>query len=115
MAKVTPLRAAFGTQNLGEFKAVNFSMFNEEDLAKYAALRNRANNAANGINIEMMREYSRKSTVIEGSGEGQVTTSSEEIVLVVQYWEKAVKSQKGDKANELKEAKKEWSTESGTG
>ena len=109
--KATPLRAAFGTQNLGKFHAEKFSLFEVEDLERYADLRNRANEAANGIKIEMMREYTRRTTVVEGSGEGQITTSSEEIVLVIQYWEKAPKRQKGDNNDELEDAKKEWSTE----
>lgn len=113
-AKATPMRASFGNQNLGDFHAEKFSMFEDDDLEKYSELRNRANDASNGIKIEMMREYSRKTTTVEGAGEGQVTISSEEIVLVVQYWEKAPKRLKGDN-DELAEAKKDWSTERSAG
>jgi len=110
-AKATPLRAAFGPQNHGQFRVQKFSMFEEDDLERYAEFRNRANQAANGIKMELMREYSRKTTVVEGSGEEQVRTTSEEIVLVVQYWEKTPERQKGDNDEELTEAKKDWSTE----
>jgi hypothetical protein len=111
MGKATPLKAPFGAKNHGKFHIEKFNMFHEDDLEKYAELRNRANDTANGIKIEMMREYTRRTTTVDGQGETQVTTSSEEIILVVQYWEKAPKRAKGDNDEELKEATKEWSTE----
>ena len=111
MAKVTQVKAPFGSRNLGTFHAEKFSMFEDDDLERYAALRNRANDAANGIKIEMMREYSRKTTVREGQGEDQIVTTSEEIILVVQYWENKPKRKQGDSDEELTEAKKDWSAE----
>lgn len=114
-AKATPLRVPLGSQNLGDFHAKKFSMFEEDDLEKYAEFRNRANDASNGIKIEMMREFSRKTTSVEGSGENQTTISSEEVILVVQYWEKAPERIKGDNDDEVTEAKKEWSTERSAG
>jgi hypothetical protein len=111
MAKVTQVKASFGNRNLGTFHAEKFSMFEEVDLERYAELRNRANDASNGIKIEMMREYSRKTTVREGQGEDQIVTTSEEVILVVQYWENKPERKEGDSDEELTEAKRDWSTE----
>jgi hypothetical protein len=111
MAKVTIVKAGFGNKNLGTFHAVKFNMFDAEDLAKYAELRDRANDASSGIKFEMIREYSRKTTVREGQGEDLVATTTEDIILVVQYWEKKPKRNKGDNDAELSEAKKDWSDE----
>jgi hypothetical protein len=111
MAKVTPLKAGFGPRNLGTFKIEKFSMFEEDELEKYADLRNRANDASQGVKIEMMREYERKVTTREGAGNDLVVTTTEEIILVVHYWEKTPKRNKGDSNDELQEAKKDWSDE----
>jgi len=115
MASATPIRASFGNSDHGVFHAEKFSMFEDEDLERYADLRNRANDASNGIKIEMMREYSRKTTTREGSGQDQVVTTSEEIVLVVHYWAKEPQRTKGDSDEELQEAKKDWSGERSAG
>ena len=115
MAKVTPLKAASGPRNLGEFRIEKFSMFDEDDLEKYAELRNRANDASQGIKIEMMREYERKSTTSEGAGAEQVRTTTEEIILVVHYWEKISKKTKGDNNEEIASAKQGWSSERSLG
>lgn len=115
MAKATPLKAGFGPMNHGTFKVEKFSMFDEEDLQQYADLRNRANDASSGIKIEMMREYERKTTTREGQGPDLVATTTEEIILVVHYWEKTPKLKKGDSNDEIKEASKDWSSERSVG
>lgn len=111
MSKATPLRASFGSGNQGVFNIKKFNMFDDEDLARYAELRNQSNETANGIKIEMMREYSRKTTVREGTGEDQSLTTSEEIVLVVHYWAKKPERILSDNKEDLVEAKREWSAE----
>ena len=108
MAKVTEMKAGFGPKNLGMFQIKKFSMFEEDDLERYAELRNRANDASQGVKIEMMREYTRKFSTVDGSGENQIVTTSEEIILVVHYWEKKPKRTKGDSDDELKEAETDW-------
>lgn len=105
MAKVTPLRAGISGKDFGEFKVEKFSMFDDAELAEYAALRNRAADQANGIKIELMREYTRKTTTIEGSGESQVVTTTEEIILVVHYWEKPAARKKGETDEDLEQEK----------
>lgn len=110
-AKATPMKAGFGPTNFGTFRAEKFSMFEEDELEQYADLRNRASDASQGIKIEMMREYSRKTSTREGAGVDQVVTTTEEIILVVHYWEKPPKRKKGDSTDEITEAKKDWSTE----
>ena len=114
-AKATALKAGFGPRNLGDFHIEKFSMFEDDDLERYADLRNRANDASKGIKIEMMREYSRKTTHREGQGNDQNVTTTEEIILVVHYWEKTPKRIKGDSDDEVKEASKEWSGERSLG
>ena len=111
MSKATPIRASFGSKNMGVFHAENYNMFEADDLSRYADFRNLANDASNGIKIEMMREYTRKTTVREGAGEDQMLTTSEEIVLVVHYWANPPKRDKGDNDEELTEARREWSSE----
>ena len=95
MAKVTKLKAGLGRVDRGTFKCVKFELFDETGADSYADLMTRANDASSGITIEHIREYSRKSTVREGSGQDQVVTTKEEIVLVVQYWQKDKKKKKG--------------------
>lgn len=108
MAGATPLKASFGPNNLGTFKAEKFNIFDETEMEAYSELRNRANDASAGVKIEMMREYARKTTTHEGEGSTSVTTTTEEIFLFVQYWEKPPKRQKGASDEENKEASKDW-------
>lgn len=108
MAKATPLKAGFGPKDLGDFKVEKFNMFEENDLELYADLRNRANDRSNGIKIELMREYSRKTTVREGSGQDQCVTTTEEIILVVHYWQKKPKREKGDTDEKVSATKEDW-------
>ena len=105
MATVTPLKAGISGKDLGEFKVEKFSMFDDDELVEYAALRNRAADRANGIKIELMREYSRKTTTVEGPVESQVVTTTEEIILVVHYWEKPVDRHKGDTDEDVQQEK----------
>jgi len=103
MAKVTPLKASQPGKNLGEFKAKSFNLFEPDELEAYSELRTKAADLSNGIRIETIREYSRKTTKTEGYGETQVTTTTEEIILVVQYWERPVARKKGDSDDEIAE------------
>ena len=104
MAKVTQVKAGFGPRNHGVFRVEKFSMFEDDDLIRYAELRNRANDASTGVKIEMMREYSRKTTHKEGGGNDQVIVTTEEVILVVQYWENSPKSVKGEKDEGIQNA-----------
>lgn len=114
-ATARPLKAGVGARDLGTFRAEKFSLFESDDLERYAELRNKANDASSGIKIETMREYSRKTTCREGSGNDQTVTTSEEIILLVQYWENPPKRNKGDSDEEIKEARRDWSNQSSTG
>ena len=105
MSKVTPLRAGISGKDFGEFHIEKFSMFDDEDLEAYAALRNKAADAANGIKVELMREYTRKSTSVEGSGETQVATTTEEIILVVHYWQKPPVRKQGETDEDFRNEK----------
>ena len=109
--QATPLKVPFGTEDYGTFHAEKFNMFEDADLEKYSRLRNRANDASSGIKIEMMREYTRKETTREGDS----STTTEDIILVVQYWEKTPKRKNGDNDAEVKEASRDWSKERSVG
>jgi hypothetical protein len=95
MAKVSEVKFSNSAADLGKFHCVTFNLFDREEMADYAELRTEANNAASGIQIELMREYSRKTIIKEGGPEGIVTTQ-EDVFLVVHYWEKQPKRTKGE-------------------
>ena len=109
MGKATSVPFGGNARNLGEFRSEKFNIFEEEEMAKYSDLRTKANDASTGITIEQIREYSRKTTTNEGSGESVISTSSEDIYLLVQYWTKKPKRNSGDSDEETKKAKKTWS------
>lgn len=108
MAKATPVRVGFGTKDLGKFCIEKFNLFDDDQLLLLAEFRNRANERTNGIKIELMREYSRKTTTREGSGDDQVVTTTEEIYLVVHYWQKPPKRDKGDTNEKVSTSKDDW-------
>lgn len=109
MAKATPVKLGGGGKPRGEFRIESFNLFNEEDQKRYAELRNREANRANGIEFEMVREYSRKSVLVEESSDdspnSRITTTTEEVILVIHYWEKPVVRSKGDSEDEVQESK----------
>jgi hypothetical protein len=104
-AKVTEVKVATGNKALGEFVVERFNMFDGDDMEKYAELRTRANDASRGINIEQIREYTRKTTTREGEGPDCVVTTTEEIFLVVHYWTRKPIADKGDSDEDAKEAR----------
>ena len=110
-AKVSDVRVAGSNKNLGEFKIQRFNMFDDEDMVEYATLRTDANDASRGINIEQIREYTRKTTTREGDGPDCVVTTVEEIFLVVHYWNRKPIADKGDSDADVKEARRDWSKE----
>jgi hypothetical protein len=116
MAKVSPLKVATGGRHLGNFKVEAYNMFEDDDLAKYAAFRNYANDNKNGVKIELMREYSRKTTTTETmEGGSSVTTNTEEIILVVHYWENPPTRTRGQSDEEPEEREAELRTVSRRG
>ncbi|MBW2691043.1 MAG: hypothetical protein JRE57_00235 [Deltaproteobacteria bacterium] len=94
-AKATEVKFADSAKSMGEFRCKSFNMFEPEDMVTYGDLRTNANNASSGINIEQIREYTRKTVIREGGPEGIVTTQ-EDVYLVVHYWEKPPKRTKGE-------------------
>lgn len=105
MAKVSEIKVG-NPRTRGEFKVEKYNLFEEEERNAYAELRNQAEDRTNGITIETIREYSRKSVTAEGDGDSRVVTTTEEIILVVHYWAKplAVRS-KGESNDETGDAK----------
>jgi hypothetical protein len=96
-AKVTELKVGTGGRPLGVFKCEEFNMFEEGGRQRYAEFRNRSNDNAAGIKIELMREYSRKTVIVETmEGGNTATTTTEEIILLVHYWEKTPTRMRGE-------------------
>jgi hypothetical protein len=114
-AKVTEVKVATGSKNLGEFVVEKFNMFDDDDMKKYGELRTNANDASRGINIEQVREYTRKTTTREGEGPDCVVTTTEEIFLVVHYWTKNPIANKGDSDEDAKESRGILAQERATG
>jgi hypothetical protein len=114
-AKVSSVGVTGSNKNLGEFKIERFNMFSDDDMTEYAQLRTDANDASRGINIEQIREYTRKTTTREGDGPDCVVTTVEEIFLVVHYWNKKPIESKGDSDADVKEARRDWSKEQSVG
>lgn len=111
MAKVSEVKVEGSGRNLGEFRVEKFNLFEAEDMERYAELRTKANDASSGVKLEMVREYSRKTTTCEGTGEEQITTHTEEVFLVVHYWTKKPTRDKGDSDDEISEARRDLSIE----
>lgn len=106
MAKVTALTVGGGHRSKGEFHVESYNIFEEEGRTKYAELRTRANDKTNGVEIETIREYARKTVTTEGEGDSHSTVTTEEIILVVHYWEKPIAARpKGDSHEEAGDAK----------
>lgn len=114
-AKVTEVKVATSGKNLGEFVVKRYNMFDDEDMSEYAQLRTDANDASRGINIEQIREYTRKTTTREGDGPDCVVTTVEEIFLVVHYWTRKPIADKGDSDADAKEARRDWAKEQSVG
>lgn len=110
--KATPLSATFGKKDLGTFHAEKFNLMEDEGLAAYAKLRNRANDASEGVTIEMMREYTRKTTTREGEGDKATIITTDDVFLLVKYWVKSSTRQKGETDAEIQETTPIWSQES---
>lgn len=114
-AKASEVRVATPGKNLGEFKIERFNMFNDEDMLEYAQLRTDANDASRGINIEQIREYTRKTTTRDGEGPDCVVTTVEEVFLIVHYWTRKPIADKGDSDADTKEARRDWARERSAG
>lgn len=95
MAKVSEVKFGNPAADLGDFRCDRFNLFEPDDMDRYGELRTRANNASSGIEIEQIREYSRKTVIKEGGPDGIVTTQ-EDVFLVVHYWERPLKKIKGE-------------------
>lgn len=114
MAKVTPVKWGIGQRDMGEFHCESYNLFDEEDRGRYEDLRTSASNAANGIVIENMREYARKTVTREGEGADSTVTTTEDIILVIQYWQKP--PEKDENTEEEKdEARRGWRDNTATG
>lgn len=115
MAKVSDLKVGPPGKDFGSFRVETFNLFESEDADRYAELRTRAQDASSGVRIEHIQQFSRKSSTAHGDGEDRVVTTTEELFIVVQYWERQLTRDKGDTDDDIKNARKEWSVERQTG
>lgn len=106
-AKVTQVKAGLGAKDRGEFRVRKFNLFEEADADEYARLRTDAANAAKGITVEQIREYTRKTVIRDSDPDGHDSvTTVEEIFLVVQYWEKKRRTKQEDADDDSKGQRK---------
>lgn len=108
MAKATELKfGGVGGRNLGEFFCEEFNLFDEGDRKLYAKLRNDMNDNAEGIKVDLVKEYSRKTVVVETmEGGTTVSTTTEEIILLVHYWAKPPTRKRGESSDEDEEERR---------
>lgn len=111
MAKVSDLKFGAPGTDRGSFHVETFNLFEQDDADNYAQLRTRANDASSGIQIEHIQQFARKTSTAQGDGEDRVVITTEEMHIVVQYWEKPIKRDKGDSEDDVKNARREWSME----
>jgi len=111
MATVSELKTGSGGKDWGAFRVQTFNLFDSDAADEYATLRTRANDASSGVRIENIQQFSRKMSTSQGDGEDRVVTTVEEIFIVVQYWEKKPKRDKGDTVDDLTKERRVWSRE----
>ena len=111
MAKVTEVKVTGGTSNLGTFRTKLFNVFHEDQLAEYELLRGKAMDASSGVKIDHIQQLARKTTIVDREGDHERTETTEDLFLMVQWWEKRVERDKGDSNAELNRATKDWSIE----
>lgn len=114
MAKVSDVRVAGGTAELGTFKVRMFNLFDDDDIVEYEQLRTRNNDRSTGVKIENIQQVSRKTVIASGAGEDMTTTTTEDIHMLVQWWEKNIVRDKGDSDEEL-DARRVWAHEKTAG
>lgn len=111
MAKISEVKVGPSGRDHGSFRVQTFNLFDQDDADNYAELRTRAQNASSGVQIDNIQQFSRKNSTSQGEGEDRVVITTEELYIVVQYWEKDLTRDKGDTDNDINNARKEWSME----
>ena len=107
MSRVSEVKWGIGKRELGDFKVKRFNLFKDEDADGYAHLRTLARDSSNGITIETIREYSRKTVIRSRDNDGDETvTTIEDVYLVVHYWEREPKRLAGESDDEYEEKRK---------
>jgi len=107
-AKATLLRVPGAGKNLGDFKCRHYNLFDEDELAAYAELRQQDSDPSSGIKIAHMREFIRKVRDEEYDGDSKTVHEEEFPHVYVEWWEKKPKLKKGDNYEEQKSAKAGW-------
>ena len=112
MSKVSEVKVGSSKANLGMFRAKLLNMTSADDIGEYERLRTGNNNAASGIKIERIQNVTKKTVVTECSTDGdKVTTSSEDLCVFIEWWEKPISSDKGASDEKVPDAARDWSEE----
>lgn len=108
MAVVTPVK--FGTPGhfRGTFHSKCFNLFKDDDVVEYNELRTRAANKSSGVEIESIQQFEKKTTITEADGPDRIVTVTDDLYLLVQWWEKEVQKDRGDTNEDGKAARKGW-------
>ncbi len=108
-AKATIVRLPTPGKNLGKFHCKYFNMFDADEAAEYAALRQQDSDSSSGVEISHMREFIRKTREEEYDGDHKTVHEEEEPHVYVEWWVKKPKRKKGDNHAEQQDAKEGWS------
>jgi len=111
MAKVSEVKVTGGTSDLGVFHAKLFNVFNPDELGEYEDLRGKARDASSGVKIDHIKELTRKRVVVDREGDNERTETTEDLYIMVQWWEKRVERDKGDSNAEINRTTRDWSLE----
>lgn len=88
MATVTPVPAGNPRANLGQFHVGVFNLLIDTERDEYEALRTKNQSKVEGVKIEKIREFTKRTEVIEGTGEGKMVTKTEDLYVIVEYWQR---------------------------
>jgi len=107
-AKVSSLRVGTPTKSQGEFNCKYFNMFEPEDLSRYRELRQQDNDPSHGVQIELIRDFIKKTREEEYHGEEKHVSEEEIPYVYIEWWDKTPKRKKGDNDAETQAASAGW-------
>ena len=97
MASVKEVKLNNPLTPLGDHHTKLFNMFREKDIAAYSLVRTRGSRGE--IDIERIHQLSKKVVVKEGEGEDLVVTTTDEMYMMVEWWEKDPSREDGKENN----------------
>jgi hypothetical protein len=107
-ASVSELKFSNSSKEMGEFHSKAFNVFEEKDMEEYQRIRRSNNDRSTGVRIEHIQQFVKKTTVLTSSDDGdKVATTTEDLFIFVQWWEKKPAQDKGA----TNEEDREWHQE----